>query len=115
MCRSTLDKLEKGDLFTVDCHEETLQVHSDGPFVGAVILNAYDDSGAQWTVADVDGDLYLGYSQTSPIDDQPRAKEIGSVSMLDDTEQTTLVTATDGGNGRYVDTGTDYIAGEDDV
>lgn len=93
--REALEGLEVGDQFRVDCHDKTLRVHSTGPF-SVIIVDAYDEDGAQWPVAEVDGQLYLGWSQLTPADRQTRVKEIGSVEVVGDTtEQSTLVT--DGG------------------
>jgi len=86
-----LEELSKGDRFTVDCHDSVLCVHSTGEFIGPVFLDVFDEDGGHWPVASVDGDLYLGYSQLEPADDQSRAKRIKDVEIIDQQETPSLV------------------------
>lgn len=75
-------ELEKGDRFRVDSHDKTLRVKSTGPF-SVIIVDAYDEDGAQWPLAEVDGQLYLGWSQLTPPERQTRAKEVNRVMPVE--------------------------------
>lgn len=70
-----LDSLERDDRFRVESHDTLLRVHRAGRFTGDVVLVAYDESGAKWTVFREAGETHMGRMES-------RRKSISSVEVI---------------------------------